>query len=221
MHERSRPPCSPVLLGARRPRSLPDNAASSSAICCAGHGIELLDAGDGDRRARPPRRSGPGAPWRRRRPCRCKAPRGATRGRSASLVVENLSPGTLDELGDTANAPGGREAGTSASSRQGAGGCCDGPGLARRWKYCAAVVGWATVRLSLGADREEALQAGRGVLRALPFVAVREEQSERRALAPLVSGRGEEVVDDRPERRWRSRRTGPPRQTSASGLSTE
>ena len=48
----------------------------------------------------------------------------------------------------------------------------------------------------LGAQREEALDAGRGVLRALPLVAVGQQHDEARGLPPLVLGGDEELVDD-------------------------
>src|SRR5690606_23783684 len=47
-----------------------------------------------------------------------------------------------------------------------------------------------------GAELEEALQAGRRVLGALAFVAVRQEQYETAALAPLLLGRRQELVED-------------------------
>ena len=48
----------------------------------------------------------------------------------------------------------------------------------------------------LGAQREEALDAGRGVLGALALVAVGQQQHEARGLAPLVLGGHEVLVDD-------------------------
>ena len=51
--------------------------------------------------------------------------------------------------------------------------------------------------VALGAQREEALDAGRGVVRALTLVAVRQQHDQRRALAPLLLGRGDELVHDR------------------------
>ena len=47
-----------------------------------------------------------------------------------------------------------------------------------------------------GAERQEPLEAGRGVLGALPLVAVREQHHQAGVLAPLDFGRGQEVVDD-------------------------
>jgi hypothetical protein len=64
-----------------------------------------------------------------------------------------------------------------------------------RWKYCAAVVGCVTWMLS-GGEHEEALDPGRGVLRALPLVAVREQQDQPGGLPPLVLGGDDELVDD-------------------------
>ena len=48
----------------------------------------------------------------------------------------------------------------------------------------------------LGAERQEALEARRGVLGALPFLPVRQEQHEAAALVPLLLGAGDELVDD-------------------------
>ena len=47
-----------------------------------------------------------------------------------------------------------------------------------------------------GAHLHEALDACRGVVRALAFVAVRQHQHQRGTLAPLLLGRGDELVDD-------------------------
>ena len=48
----------------------------------------------------------------------------------------------------------------------------------------------------LGAQLQEALDARRAVVRALTLVAVREEQGDRAALAPLGLAGGDELVDD-------------------------
>ncbi len=48
----------------------------------------------------------------------------------------------------------------------------------------------------LGGHLQEPLDAGARVLRALSFVAVRQEQGEARQAQPLVLRRGEELVDD-------------------------
>ena len=48
----------------------------------------------------------------------------------------------------------------------------------------------------LGGQTEEALQAGAGVLGALPFEAVRQQQDQAAQPAPLVLGAGDELVDD-------------------------
>ncbi len=65
-----------------------------------------------------------------------------------------------------------------------------------RWKYWADVEGMATRMLPAGAERQEPLEAGRGVLGPLPLVAVREQHHQPGVLAPLDFGRGQEVVDD-------------------------
>jgi hypothetical protein len=65
-----------------------------------------------------------------------------------------------------------------------------------RWKYCAAVDGWQTCMLSSAASCRKRSRRARGVLRPLPLVAVRQQQHEAGEQAPLVLGRGEELVDD-------------------------
>ena len=50
--------------------------------------------------------------------------------------------------------------------------------------------------LLLGAELEEALQAGAGVLRPLAFVAVRQKQHDAGGLLPLGFGGDDELVDD-------------------------
>ena len=89
-----------------------------------------------------------------------------------------------------------------------------------------------------GAQRQEPLDPGRGVLGPLALVAVRQQQGEPGVLPPLVLGRDEEVVDDdlgavhevaelglpghegvratRPSSRTRSRRRRTPRAASRS-----
>ena len=56
-----------------------------------------------------------------------------------------------------------------------------------RWKYCAGVVQLAHLHVVLGAQREEALDARAGVLRPLPFEAVRQQHHQAAGLAPLRS----------------------------------
>ena len=56
--------------------------------------------------------------------------------------------------------------------------------------------GVADLDVVLGGRGEEALDAGRRVLRALALVAVRQQQHEAVALAPLVLGGDEVLVDD-------------------------
>src|ERR1019366_10382221 len=51
-------------------------------------------------------------------------------------------------------------------------------------------------QIALGGQRQEALEARRGVLRARALVAVRQEQRQPRALPPLRQTGGEELVDD-------------------------
>ena len=56
-----------------------------------------------------------------------------------------------------------------------------------RWKYCAAVEGWQICMLSCGGELEVALDAGAGVLRALAFVAVRQQHHEAAEQPHLAS----------------------------------
>ena len=51
-------------------------------------------------------------------------------------------------------------------------------------------------QVALGGEREEALEAGGGVLGPRALVAVREQQREAGGLAPLCEARGDELVDD-------------------------
>src|SRR3712207_6931159 len=50
--------------------------------------------------------------------------------------------------------------------------------------------------VALGGEREEALQAARGVLGPRALVAVRQQQRQARRLAPLGEGGDDELVDD-------------------------
>ena len=65
-----------------------------------------------------------------------------------------------------------------------------------RWKYCAAVVQLAIRRLMSAAGGEEAFRARARVLGPLAFVAVRQQQHQRRRLPPLGARRGDELVED-------------------------
>ncbi len=52
------------------------------------------------------------------------------------------------------------------------------------------------LQVLLGTEREVALDAGAGVLRALPLVAVGEEQDQAAGAVPLGDAAGDELVDD-------------------------
>ena len=54
----------------------------------------------------------------------------------------------------------------------------------------------AHLHVVLGAQLQEALEARGGMLRALAFVAVRQEQREAAQAAPLGLARSDELVDD-------------------------
>ena len=66
----------------------------------------------------------------------------------------------------------------------------------RRWKYCAAVEGCVTCMFCCARELEVALDAGGGVLRALAFVAVRQQQDDAGEQVPLGFAGGDELVDD-------------------------
>ena len=66
-----------------------------------------------------------------------------------------------------------------------------------RWKYCAGSRGLHDLHVVLGAQRQEPLDVGVGVLGALAFVAVRQEHHQAAELLPLAFGGGDELVDDR------------------------
>ena len=65
-----------------------------------------------------------------------------------------------------------------------------------RWKYDAGRRGLGDRHRVIGAQRQEALDAGRGVVGTLTFVAVRQQQDDARLLAPLGLARGDVLVDD-------------------------
>ena len=65
-----------------------------------------------------------------------------------------------------------------------------------RWKYCAAVVQLAMPHVGVGGGLQEALEPRARMLGPLPFVAVRQQQHQRRRQAPLGSARGDELVED-------------------------
>ena len=60
----------------------------------------------------------------------------------------------------------------------------------------SATEGDATRRVAFRNELQEALEPSRGVLRASPFVAVRQEQRQARRLPPLRLTGGDELVDD-------------------------
>ena len=66
-----------------------------------------------------------------------------------------------------------------------------------RWKYDAGVDGMRDRHVVLRAHLQEALDACRGVVRTLALVAVRQQQRDAGALAPLLLAGGDELVDDR------------------------
>ena len=66
----------------------------------------------------------------------------------------------------------------------------------RTWKYCAGVVRLQTWILSSAAELEEALQASAGMLRPLPFVAMRKEQHDAAGALPFRFRGDDELIDD-------------------------
>ena len=65
-----------------------------------------------------------------------------------------------------------------------------------RWKYCAAVVQFTSAQVDVGRRLEEALGACARVLGSLAFVAVRQQEHERRLQSPLRASRRHELVED-------------------------
>ena len=58
----------------------------------------------------------------------------------------------------------------------------------------------------LGRQLQVALEPRRGMLRALAFIAMRQQQGQARHAQPFAFAAGDELVDDPPARRWRNRR---------------
>src|SRR4051812_24644126 len=52
------------------------------------------------------------------------------------------------------------------------------------------------LHVPLGAERQETFESRRRMLRALAFVAVRQEHYQAAVLAPLFLSRGDELIDD-------------------------
>ena len=65
-----------------------------------------------------------------------------------------------------------------------------------RWKYCPAVEGWHDLHVVARAELQIALDAGAGVLRALAFMPVRQQQNQSGQQVPLVFPGNDELVDD-------------------------
>jgi len=63
------------------------------------------------------------------------------------------------------------------------------------WKMLGGRGRLGDLNVVLGAELEEAFEAGGGVFRTLAFVAVREEHDEAAGLTPLRFGRSDELVD--------------------------
>ena len=161
-------------------------------------GVELLDAGD--------RHVGGVCPLRRAdqvdsRPCRCTGRSrvtwlGASARRGSSSTGWNApsaSSARVERRQRVAQQALGRHHAPAAAGRGAAASAC----RRSRWKYCAAVVRVGDAQVVLGGELQEALEPGAGVLRALPFVAVRQQQHQRRASAPTWRApRDDELVDD-------------------------
>ena len=159
--------------------------------------IELLDAARWPRPASPARAlarhqvdvdlaAAQHQPARRRG--RGRAPR-----RRRSPAASGLRPARA-----ATRRPSGGAAGSSASARSAAADRSSSSSAWRRsrWKYCAAVVQLARRRLmSAAGSRKRSGRAAR-VIRPLAFVAVRQQEHQRRRQAPLGAPRGDELVDD-------------------------
>ena len=66
----------------------------------------------------------------------------------------------------------------------------------RQWKYLRRRGGLHDLDVVLGGQRQEALEPGARVLRALAFEAMGQEQHQAAQALPLVFGAGDELVDD-------------------------
>src|SRR5438067_7931177 len=64
-------------------------------------------------------------------------------------------------------------------------------------KVLTSVSGVADLQIVLGAELQEPLQAGAGMLGALPFISVRQEQHDPAHSLPFRFAAGNELVDDR------------------------
>ena len=123
-------------------------------------GVELLDADQGDvvdRRARAAPATG------RSRPCRCRGP-GAAPCRPRPARRPPAAPGRSASPAPgppAARPPACGAAASWASSRSAACGSCGCICRRRTWKYCAGVVQLHDLHVVLGAELQEALQAGR------------------------------------------------------------
>ena len=137
-----------------------------------------------------PRRALLAARSDRRRPCRCTGPRARTSRRAprASSSSMHRAGSGLRRARAASTRPAGGAAGSSASARRAAADRSSSSAACRRsrWKYCAAVVQLATRRLMSAASLQEPLGPRARVLRPLAFVAVRQQQHQRRRQPPLA-----------------------------------
>ncbi len=158
--------------------------------------IELLDAADRDARRRGARARSSAdrraiLPLQSTSAPHVARPRRA-RPRRRSPAASGLRPA---RAASTRRADG--AAGSSASGRRAAADRSSSSAACRRsrWKYCAAVVQLATRMLMSAASCRK--RSGRALAWSgpLPFVAVRQQQHERRLLAPLRARRQHELVE--------------------------
>ena len=194
-------PCSPALPAASTTSRSVGIALDDARGSRRRERIELLDAADRDAARR--RRA---ARWRtdRRRPCRCTAP-GAARSparwrASASSITGWNGPRPARAACDATSGWRSRLFGVSTTS--GSGSVSSSSACRRsRWKYCAAVVQFTRRRLMSAAAWRK--RSGRALECSGPlaFVAVRQQQHERRRQAPLGAARRRRTGRGSPARR--------------------
>ncbi len=147
-------------------------------------------------RPRPARRAGRGRRWRRRRPCPSRTRRACTASGSVtpgSSSTSSNEPSTSASIGEREALARSSDLGVNTIERLAHGAAHL---AAQQVEELGGGRGVADLDVVLGGQREEALDARRGVLGALALVAVGEQQHEPRGLAPLVLGGHEVLVDD-------------------------
>ena len=154
--------------------------------------VELLEPGDRDACAR---LAEPRARRCRSRPCRSRARAARTRlviGAGSSITGWNRPPASSSSVEDACFSRSSPFGVITTSGRAAASSAC----RRSRWKYCAAVVQFATRMFSCARELEEPLEPRARVLGPVALVAVRQEQGQTRRLPPLRAAGDDELVDD-------------------------